>query len=211
MTAKLSDLIDFVRKLHDLGELSRVELDTILVLTDAFEKQLPTRFKDLVRRFDKAFDGDPYSDSFLFLDRLINIYDTSKILPEDSTSKINIDELTPTFSLSPEETEKVLELCAKMRKIVLSTIGFDEPHKLRILNRIAAMEAEVHRKKGRFDVVLAGVVDVGETLGKFGKSIKPLTKRMTEIAKITRSKTKAYNQIPAPDDVKQIEDKSGDD
>ncbi len=112
--------------------------------------------------------------------------------------------LFPTYELDADEKERIFSLCSQMRKIVLSANGFDEPHRLRLLNRIAAIEAETHKPKGMLDVVLGGVTDVGETLGKFGKDIKPLTDRMKEVAGIARKGTKEYDQIPAPEEVKQL-------
>jgi len=91
-----------------------------------------------------------------------------------------------------------------MRKIVFATTDFDEPHRLRLLNRIAAIEAEVKKPKGMFDVVRAGVSDVGETLGKFGKDIKPLTDRIKEVTSIARKNTSEYDQLPAPEELKRL-------
>ena len=91
-----------------------------------------------------------------------------------------------------------------MRKIVFSSSIFDAPHRRRLLNRIAAIEHEVHQKQGKLDVILAGVVDVGDALGKFGDKIEPLTKRMKEVAQIARSGSKEYEQIPAPDEIKAL-------
>ena len=114
------------------------------------------------------------------------------------------NELLPSFTLDKKDKEKVLELCNGMRKIIFASIDFDEPHKKRLLNRIAAIEGQVMSPRGLFDVVLGGVSDVGETLNKFGKDIKPLTDRMAEVVKITRKGTKEYDQIPAPEDLKRL-------
>lgn len=114
------------------------------------------------------------------------------------------DELAPTFSLNPKDKERVLDLCAQMRKIVLATEVFDQPHKRRLLDRIAGIEHQVEQPKGLLDIVRAGVSDVGETLGKFGTDIKPLTDRMKEVVQIARSNSKEYEQIPAPEEIKQL-------
>lgn len=117
--------------------------------------------------------------------------------------------LLPQFELSDTDKKRVLKLCTDMRKIVLSSTDFDHPHKIRLGNRIAAIEAEVYKDRGLFDVILGGVADVGETLGRFGRDIKPLTDRMTEIRRITQKGTPEYDQIPAPDEVKRISDQTG--
>lgn len=91
-----------------------------------------------------------------------------------------------------------------MRKIVLASPVFDEAHKRRLLDRITAIEKQVHQKKGRLDVVLAGVSDVGDTLKKFGTDLKPLTDRMTEIKRITQGSSTEYEAIPAPEELAKL-------
>lgn len=131
-------------------------------------------------------------------------------LGNGSTLEVN-DALTPQFSLQKQDKARVYELCGQIRKIILAEPSFDEPHKRRLLNRIAAVEKEVGKEKGRFDTILAGIVDFGETAGKFGKDIKPLTDRYREVREITQAGTKEYDQIPAPEEIKRIEDQTSDD
>jgi hypothetical protein len=112
--------------------------------------------------------------------------------------------LEPTFELNKKDQARVLELAQKMRKIVLATSAFDHAHKRRLLDRITAIEKQVHQPKGRLDVILGGVSDVGDTLKKFGTDLKPLTDRMTEIKKITQSHSGEYEAIPAPEEIKGL-------
>ncbi|MBL1436859.1 MAG: hypothetical protein COB08_011780 [Rhodobacteraceae bacterium] len=210
MTEIVTKLIAKVNQAVGFKTLYRHDLDAIAMLTDAAKNELPSRFKKIVAEMDEHYNQYTRDDRFLFLRRLLEIYEVFRVLPSQSIDQLDSDGLAPVFTLDDKEKSKVLGLCNKMRKIVHSSVGFDEPHKIRLLNRIAAIEAEIHKEKGRFDVILAGVTDVGETLGKFGTSMKPLTDRMAEIANITRSKTKEYDQIPAPEEVKKIEDKSDD-
>ena len=98
----------------------------------------------------------------------------------------------------------MLSLCTEIRILIFRTKIFDEPHKLRLLNRVAAIEREIHQPKGRMDVILAGVVDVGDAAGKFGEKVKPLTDRFQEIVGVVWGKSKQYEQLPRPDDVKRL-------
>jgi len=91
-----------------------------------------------------------------------------------------------------------------MRKIILATPDFDDPHRVRLLNRLSAIEKEVLKSTGLFDVIRGGMNDLGETLGKFGKDIKPLTDRMREVVSIVRKSTKAYDQLPDPDEIEKL-------
>lgn len=121
---------------------------------------------------------------------------------------ITTDELEPTFEISNKDKEHVLKLCEKMRKIILATHIFDEPHKVLLLNRVAGIEYQIHQPKGKLDIIRGAVSDVGETLLKFGKDLKPLTDRMNDVLRITRKGSKQYDQIPAPEDIKKITDQS---
>lgn len=73
-----------------------------------------------------------------------------------------------------------------------------------LLNRIAAVEKQAIDKRGMLDVVRGAASDVGETLWKFGKDIKPLTDRFKEVLSITRKATPEYDQIPAPEELKKL-------
>lgn len=114
------------------------------------------------------------------------------------------DELVPHFSLPPDEAKRISVLCEQMRKIVFSSTQIDHAHKVRLLNRISAIEAETQKGRGLFDVVRGGINDLGETLGKFGSDIKPLTDRMQEVVSITRRRTKQYDQLPEPEEIKRL-------
>ena len=109
-----------------------------------------------------------------------------------------------TFSLEASEVEAILEKTTEMRFIISISEYFDQPHKKRLLERLSQIEFEVYRDNGRFDAILGGVVDFGEALGKFGKRAKPLVDRMSEVRKITQSKTKSYDDLQAPEETKQL-------
>jgi hypothetical protein len=113
-------------------------------------------------------------------------------------------ELLPTFSLERSDHKRLSKLCGDMRNIVFSSQFFDDPHKRRLLNRIAAIENEAMKEKGNLDTVLAGIVDVGDALGAFGRKVEPLTKRMQEVASIAKKGSKEYDQLPSPDEIKSL-------
>lgn len=91
-----------------------------------------------------------------------------------------------------------------MKQIINDTSVFTSEHKIRLIARISQVELEVHRKQGRFDVILGGVVDFGDALGQFGKKVKPLVDRMNEIRGITQRKSAGYEQLPPPDESRRL-------
>ena len=179
------------------------DLDEILLIANSIRDLVAPKFNAVAEGYDKAFDHN-HGAKQRMLNRLVRILRVSGNLPDTLPEENPTPELVPEFSLPKREKERVLKLSEDMRKIVFSSTVFDEPHKRRLLNRIAAIEHEVHQPNGKLDVVLAGVVDVGDALGKFGQKVEPLTKRMKEIADLTRGRSKQYEQIPAPEEVKSL-------
>ncbi len=190
-----------IEELSDDYQSLRVEIDELAHLVDICSDRLPKRFVSLVKEAD---NGTPASDSGMYLlkNRLKASLEVGKQYPTEKNNEHdqNTFELIPRFHLGEKDKARVYELCTDMRKIIFASEVFDEPHKVRLLNRIAAIEKEVHRELGKLDTVLAGVVDIGDALGKFGRKVEPLTKRMKEVADITRGGSKQYEQIPASEE-----------
>jgi len=199
------------RMLESDGKYSRADFDELIMILDHAPSEFPERMHSIAREFDRNFKMTGYSRQ-IQAERLHRVLDLHEKYPPPKKSIVEGSELLPTFKLQKKDKDRVLGLCAQMRKIVLSTEAFDQPHKRRLLNRIAGIENQVEQPKGLLDVVLAGVSDVGETLGKFGQDIKPLTDRMQEVSKIARANSEEYKQIPSPDEIKQLPapDASGD-
>ncbi|MCA0927233.1 hypothetical protein [Ruegeria profundi] len=172
------------------------------MIVEALSDQLPNRFVRISENLDKNFNQEYNHLSAGEYDRLLRIIKVAEDLPQKAGNVT--DALMPTFDLDEHDKARVLELCAQMRKIVLASDIFDQAHRRRLLDRIAGIEYQVEQPKGYLDVVRSGVSDVGETLGKFGTDIKPLTDRMKEVFQITRKGSKEYEQIPAPDEIKRL-------
>lgn len=184
-------------------DFSHADYDELTVLADYLGSALPKKFQDIL---SKGF-SPTNNNKRVMGERLLRVIEVHGNLPKRPNSQDDASSengLFPTFELGKKDKSRVLELCSDMRKIIFASIDFDEPHKKRLLDRIAAIEKQVHSPKGLFDVVLGGVSDLGETLGKFGKDIEPLTKRMNEVHKITRRSTKEYEQLPSPDEIKGL-------
>lgn len=208
MQERLMELIENFN--HSPEHVSRADIDELIMTIEVLESDLPKRFLEVAISLDKTFNSTSPQHSRGAYERLIRILNVFASLPK-RTIQTPTEHLLPTFTLETKDKTHVLKLCAKMRMIVLATEVFDQPHKRRLLNRIAGIEYQVEQPKGLLDVVRGGVSDVGETLGKFGTDIKPLTDRMKEVMQITRKNSKEYDQIPAPEEIKQIEDQRKED
>lgn len=197
-------LYNLIARLNQRGDLTRSDLDEMVMLVTACEDVLPERLAHLIKNTDHS--GVPPTDraKLTFLDRAVRIINVAETLPPPTAEIALDDELIPTFVLPEEDKLKVLNLCQQMRKIIFSSDVFDVAHKRRLLNRVSAIEQQVHQPKGMFDIVRGGMSDLGETLGRFGTDIKPLTDRMAEVVGIVRKSTGQYDQLPAPEEVKQL-------
>ena len=196
-----SRLVQLTSELSSKNLKLRVQLDELVHLARICNGELPEGYHSILREADKS-GGFSETSAHQLKDRLVSILQVAEQFPTNTASQSRADsnELSPQFELKLKEKKRILDLCTGMRKIVFASDFFDEPHKKRLLNRIASIESEVHQKTGKLDTVLAGVVDIGDALGKFGRKVEPLTKRMKEVAEIARGGSKQYDQIPPPEE-----------
>lgn len=199
-------VIKIVKDLSRSNDASAADLDELRILHSRTRSIFPTEFNELMESIPYGNTSVSKNNWAQRLLRILTVIDTLPDELKDSAAggESQPTELIPMFELGKPDKARIFELCIDMRKIVFSTQEFDEPHRRRLLNRIAAIESETHKPKGMFDVVRAGMSDVGETLGKFGKDIKPLTDRMAEVVGIARKATKEYDQLPPPEEVKRL-------
>ena len=182
------------------GELSHADFDELIALSRLAGEALPGNFHEILTRTKFLTSGDDQSVLGERLGRTLLVQEKFG----SSFVESSVSDLVPTFSLVEADHQRLSKLCIDMRKIVFSSQIFDEPHKRRLLNRIAAIENEALKEKGNLDTVLAGIVDVGDALGAFGKKVEPLTKRMQEIAGLARKGSPEYDQLPSPDETKAL-------
>lgn len=176
-------------------------LDAISIYVAGNEDQFSKTFHEILHDSRINFLKINSTNQQIYLNRLVSAIEAETFKSQNFPEKLESSDLLPKFSLSNSDRDRMLELCAQIRKIILASDAFDHPHRVRLSDRVAAVEAEIYKDKGLFDVVLGMVSDVGETLGKFGKDIKPLTERVNEILKIARANSEEYKQLPSPEEV----------
>jgi len=192
-------LTELAKRYMAMG-LGREDLDEICMIAAHGKNELPQRLLDVIFEYDKKYNAYAVDPQIDFLKRVLRIIEVSKTLQSTDQNET----LLPTFSLKHQDVKRIEVLCMKMREIIFETDFFDDAHRRRLLDRLTLIEREIHQPKGKFDIVRGGLNDLGETLGKFGKDIKPLTDRMNEIVDIARKATGFYDQLPAPKEIKKL-------
>lgn len=141
------------------------DFDELFELSVLLGELLPTRFLAIIQN-GYPFEGYKQLSMAQRLKRTLDLQASYGNIGRPEIA----DDLTPTFQLAQAEKVRVLELSSQMRGIVFKSAQFDEPHKRRLLNRIAAIENEINQPKGKLDVILAGLSDIGDAANKFGNA-----------------------------------------
>ena len=218
MTSEIKLLGDLKLALDKSIDAEEVDLRTIYQLKGhqrLFDEALQKEFSNVIEMINTNLvehDGFSAISNVERLSGLLEARITEALLfAENAKEEMGND--SAYFEITQAERDAITMLAADMRKIVSTSVQFDKPHRVRLLKRISAIEQEVHKEKGLFDVILGGISDVGETAGQFGEDVKPLVERMAEIEQITRGKSPDYAQLEKPEEVLKIEDKTdeGDD
>ena len=206
----LSDLLssEQVRCFDDEGDITERGYLTLsgiakAINVSAIKSNLPNRIaiQQLCSGFFKDLDstGVTSDGCFVFSAKIAN-----EALQAKLTERFSFHVEEPLFALEKDEVEQISSLSAEMREIVTVSDVFDKNHKRRLLGRINAIELEIQKPEGRFDVILGGVSDFGDALKKLGKDAKPLVDRINEIRGIAQPKTEEYKGLPAPEEVKNL-------
>ncbi len=135
-------------------DLNTADLDELSVLHRYCRDSFSANFNSI---FGEIPHANPGSRGLNWIERLIRIQQVEDSIPDHIRKLHDVQNkessaLIPVFALDQEDKKRISELCEKMRKIIFVTGDFDEPHRLRLLNRIAAIEAEIHKPEGMFAI-----------------------------------------------------------
>ncbi len=213
MLNEIQILVDLKQALDRSIANEKINLSAIYQLKGhqrLFDDTLQKEFSNVIELINSDLsDHDEYSAS-KNVERLSGLLEARIVEAQlfEGKSEEEMETDHAYFQITQAERDAITMLATDMRKIVSTSTQFDKPHKVRLLKRISAIEQEVHKEKGRFDVILGGISDIGETAGQFGEDVKPLVERMAEIEQITRGKSPDYAQLEKPEEVLKIEDKT---
>jgi len=177
-------------------ELDRGFIDSLITMVDMDSSLFPNRSLKILSDIDNRWDLLSYEGKIELTKRLR----TALILNvEDNyiARAANEIEFLPYFDASEEDKSRLLDLCSGVRKIINASAAIAPEHKVRLLERMSAMEAEIYRDKSRIYVVLGVAEEISESLGRIGQNVRPLVARLEEISDIVRRLTSGWLGLPS--------------
>lgn len=198
-------LKQFLGEIEGEAKLDRSHLDRLNILVEAFPKdEVNQRFRKMLEHLSQnrsKFDADDTAEALRSLDALLQ----TEIFVEGVREREGSDpSLHSFFSPGNEDRIKMLEKCGEIRGLIQESAAIDSHFRRRLLKRVAAMEIEINKEEGLFDVLLGGLSDAGEAIGQFGDDIKPITDRFREIVAAGRRSAREYDELPKPDEIKRL-------
>lgn len=108
------------------------------------------------------------------------------------------------YEFSQGDLEKVQVLLNELRNEVAGSTKLEAEHKARLLRRLEALQAELHKKISDLDKFWGLVGDASIVMAKIGTNAKPIVDRVREIADIVwRTQTRA-EELPSGTTLPQI-------
>ena len=109
--------------------------------------------------------------------------------------------------LSAAEKTTIRHHTQHIRQMILET-EMDASKREKLLDKLAAFEAEVDKDRTKFESYGAAVIEIAGFVGEAAKKLEPVRRIMDSIAKIIHgSKEEETKRLPPPDKPKQIEHK----
>lgn len=142
-------------------EVSRADLDVMLCLAESQPGVLPERVLALLHEADAQFTRHP-SDRLVQIERLGRMLEAVQGLFLRNPRR----SLTPRFEMGAAQRAQAQALCAELRALVEQVPWLSVMHRCRLLDRIAACEAEIGDDSGALDVLRGGASDVEEILAE---------------------------------------------
>jgi hypothetical protein len=108
------------------------------------------------------------------------------------------------YEFSEEDFRRVHELVRELRDLIRSSSLITDEHKRRLLRRLEAMHAELHKKTSDIDRFWGFIGEAGIAMRKFGEDLAPISERVLELGGIVITVIFAKEGIKALPEVSQI-------
>lgn len=108
------------------------------------------------------------------------------------------------YEFSDTDFKRVHELIRELRDLIRNSTLISEEHKRRLLRRLEAMHAELHKKTSDIDRFWGFIGEAGIAMRKFGEDLAPISERVLELGGIVITVIFAKEGIKALPEVSQI-------
>jgi hypothetical protein len=108
------------------------------------------------------------------------------------------------YEFSETEFKRVHELVRELRELIRSSSLITDDHKRRLLRRLEAMQAELHKKTSDIDRFWGFIGEAGIAMRKFGEDLSPISERVLELGGIVITVIFAKEGVKALPEVSQI-------
>jgi len=110
----------------------------------------------------------------------------------------------PYYEFSDTDFNRIQVLTNEMRDLIRASALITEDHKRRLLRRLEAMQAELHKKTRDIERFWGFIGEAGIVIRKFGEDAKPITERVQELGKIVIAVIMATEGIKALPEISKL-------
>lgn len=108
------------------------------------------------------------------------------------------------YEFSDADFKRVHDLVRELRDLIRTSTLITDEHKRRLLRRLEAMHAELHKKTSDIDRFWGFIGEAGIAMRKFGEDLAPISERVLELGGIVITVIFAKEGIKALPEVSQI-------
>lgn len=108
------------------------------------------------------------------------------------------------YEFSDTDFKRVHDLIRELRELIRASTLITDDHKRRLLRRLEAMHAELHKKTSDIDRFWGFIGEAGIAMRKFGEDLSPISERVLELGGIVITVIFAKEGIKALPEVSQI-------
>ena len=108
------------------------------------------------------------------------------------------------YEFSDADFKRVQDLVNELRELIRSSSLITDDHKRRLLRRLEAMHAELHKRTTDIDRFWGFIGEAGIAMRKFGEDLTPISERVLELGGIVVTVIFAKEGIKALPEVSQI-------
>jgi hypothetical protein len=108
------------------------------------------------------------------------------------------------YEFSDADFKRVHDLIRELRELIRASTLITDDHKRRLLRRLEAMHAELHKKTSDIDRFWGFIGEAGIAMRKFGEDLSPISERVLELGGIVITVIFAKEGVKALPEISQI-------